>query len=271
MAGRLSVSLLLLLLVSAVRAEERDVILVLDNSAIMKRVDAKGLTSPAVGSFVEKLKGDVRAAIVLFDHSATVSVPLTTVTDESRREFLEALQKLDYRGQYPDIALALKRAIRELEVDGRGGAEKSIILLTGGLPDPGDTALVQSRLRALGYEVGPIDGIMGPKARGAIRQFQRQMGMPADGRLNKALLARLEKAYATRWQGELVAHAARAGIKVIALVWGEDFALGLDLTRFCGHFIFTKRGVRHGKEAKDIYAGVPATDGGVGPGGAQIR
>ena len=151
MAGRLSVSLLLLLLVSAVCAEERDVILVLDNSATMKRVDAKGLASSAVGGFVKKLKGDVRAAIVLFDHSATVSVPLTAVTDESRLEFLESLQKLNYRGKHPDIAIALEQAIRELEVNGRGGAEKSIILLTGGLLDQNDTVLVQARLRALGY------------------------------------------------------------------------------------------------------------------------
>jgi hypothetical protein len=111
------------------------VVLVLDNAATMKRVDAKGLARSAVGGFVEKLKGDVRAALVLFDHSATVSVPLTAVTDESRLELLEALQKLNYRGQYPDIATALDQAIHELEVHGRGGAEKSIILLTGGLLD----------------------------------------------------------------------------------------------------------------------------------------
>jgi hypothetical protein len=148
--------LTLLLFASAACAEERDVILVLDNAATMKRVDAEGLASSAAGGFIEKLKGDVRAAIVLFDHSATVSVPLTAVTDESRLEFLQALQKLNYRGQYPDIAIALEQAIRELEVNGRGGAEKSIILVTGGLLDSSDTALVQSRLRALGYEVGPI-------------------------------------------------------------------------------------------------------------------
>src|ERR671915_1454592 len=229
MTGRLSVGLLLLLLVSAAWAEERDMILVLDNSRTMEGVDARGLAGPAVSQFIEKLKGDVRAALVLFDHSATVSVPLTAVTDESRREFLEALQKLNYRGQYPDIAIALGQAIRELEVHGRGGAEKSVILLTGGLLDPSDTALVQSRLRALGYEVGPIDGIRGPKTRGAIRQFQRQVGMPADGKLNKTLLVRLEEAYAARWQGELAANAARAGIKIIAVVLGEGFALGQAL------------------------------------------
>ena len=204
-------------------------VLVLDNTGTMKRVDAKGLTSSAVGGFVEKLKGDVRAALVLFDHSATVSVPLTAVTDESRGEFLEALQKLNYRGQYPDFTIALEQAIRELEVNGRGGAEKSIILVTGGLLDPSDTALVQSRLRALGYEVSPIDGIRGPKTRGAIRQLQRQVGMPADGKLNKTLLVHLEKAYEARWQGKVAANAARAGIKVIAVVVGEGFALGQAL------------------------------------------
>ncbi|MGH9891300.1 MAG: TerC family protein [bacterium] len=229
MVARLSVGLLLPLLVAAVRAEERDVVLVLDNSSIMKRVDAKGLASPSVGRFVEKLEGDVRAAIVLFDRSATVSVPLTAVTDESRPEFLEALQQLDYRGEYPDIAIALEQAIRELEVSGRVGAEKSIILLTGGLLNPGDTALAQSRLRALGYDVGPIDGIMGPEARGAIRQFQRQMGIPGDAELSKTLLVRLEEAYGARWQGELAAKAAGAGIKVIAVVWGEDSPVGQAL------------------------------------------
>ncbi|MGH8594802.1 MAG: VWA domain-containing protein [Gammaproteobacteria bacterium] len=168
MVGRLSVWFLLLLLVAAVRAEEKDVVLVLDNSAIMQRVDAKGLASPAVGRFVENLKGDVRAAIVLFDRSATVSVPLTAVTDESRPEFRAALQQLDYRGEYPDIAIALEQGIREFEANGREEAEKSIVLLTQGLLDPPDTALVQVRLQALGYNVGPIDGVIGPKTRGAI-------------------------------------------------------------------------------------------------------
>jgi hypothetical protein len=35
----------------------------------------------------------------------------------------------------------------------------------------------------------------------------------------------------------------------------------MDLTRFSGHFIFTMRGVRDGKEAEAVRAGVPATDG----------
>jgi hypothetical protein len=88
--------------------------------------------------------------MVLFEQSATLSVPLTAVTDESRPEFLKALRKLDYRGRYPDITIALDRVIREFEVNGREGAEKWIILLTHGLLDTPDTVLVQARLSALG-------------------------------------------------------------------------------------------------------------------------
>src|SRR5918999_5270126 len=229
MVGRLLIWLVLLVLVSGAYAEERDVILVLDNAGAMKRMDAKGIAGLAVDGFVEKLKGDVRAAVVLLDRSATVFVPLIAVTDKSRLGFLETLQKLNYHGKYPDTVAALEQALREFEIHGREGAEKSIILLTGGTPDPSDTALVQSRLRALGYEVGPIDGVMGPKTRGAIRQFQRQVGMPADGKLNRTLLARLEEVYGARWQGELTAKAARAGVKVIVVALGEGSSLGQAL------------------------------------------
>jgi predicted tellurium resistance membrane protein TerC len=229
MVGRLPIWLVLLVLVSGAYAEERDVILVLDNTGAMKSVDDKGVAGSAVDGFVEKLKGDVRAAVVFLDRSATVFVPLIAVTDKSRLGFLETLQKLNYHGKYPDTVAALEQALREFEIHGREGAEKSIILLTGGTPDPSDTALVQSRLRALGYEVGPIDGVMGPKTRGAIRQFQRQVGMPADGKLNRTLLARLEEVYGARWQGELTAKAARAGVKVIVVALGEGSVLGQAL------------------------------------------
>jgi peptidoglycan hydrolase-like protein with peptidoglycan-binding domain len=77
--------------------------------------------------------------------------------------------------------------------------------------------------------VDPIDGIMGPKTRVAIRQFKRQRGIPADGKLDTTVLVRLEKPYEAGWQGKLVANAARAGMKVIAVVLGEGFAPGQAL------------------------------------------
>ncbi len=229
MLARLSMWLLLSLILPVAWAEESDVILVLDNSQTMKRVDPQGLASSAVAGAIEGFQGNVRAGVVLFDRSATLSVPLTAVTAESRPELLGALQALDYSGPYSDITVALEQAIREFEANGREKAEKSIVLLTQGLLDPPDTALVQARLQALGYNVAPIDGVIGPETRGAIREFQIQVGMPADGKLDRALLTRLEEAYKARWEGELGARATRAGIKVTTAALAGGLPLGRGL------------------------------------------
>lgn len=69
------------------------------------------------------------------------------------------------------------------------------IELTSGL-----TTRVQRRLTDLGYQPGPIDGLMGPRTRGAIRRFQADAGLPTDGRISKKLLALLEET------SELTAH-----------------------------------------------------------------
>ena len=51
---------------------------------------------------------------------------------------------------------------------------------------------VQKQLADLGYEPGPIDGAMGPKTRAAIRRYQVVVGLPVDGRVSEAFLARLD-------------------------------------------------------------------------------
>ncbi len=63
---------------------------------------------------------------------------------------------------------------------------------------PEDTALnkaqreqVQRRLNALGYNVGSVDGVLGPRSRAAIMQFQRRAGVLADGHAGGRLLAAL--------------------------------------------------------------------------------
>lgn len=50
---------------------------------------------------------------------------------------------------------------------------------------------VQSRLRALGFYDGPIDGIFGDQTREAIRRFQSAKGMAATGRLGVTEAAQL--------------------------------------------------------------------------------
>lgn len=52
---------------------------------------------------------------------------------------------------------------------------------------------VQTLLQARGYEVGSIDGVLGLKSRKAARAFQKELGWPQDGFINKALLEELRK------------------------------------------------------------------------------
>lgn len=55
----------------------------------------------------------------------------------------------------------------------------------------------QALLAALGYDVGPIDGILGPRSVAAIRAFQKDRHVEEDGKLTRPLYARLEAAPAT--------------------------------------------------------------------------
>ena len=51
---------------------------------------------------------------------------------------------------------------------------------------------IQRRLKAVGFEPGPLDGQMGPRTRKAIRAYRRAYGLAADGRPSGDLLDRLE-------------------------------------------------------------------------------
>lgn len=51
---------------------------------------------------------------------------------------------------------------------------------------------VQSQLKQSGYEVGPVDGIYGPRTRQALVDFQKDKGMQASGQIDQNLLAEMK-------------------------------------------------------------------------------
>jgi len=53
------------------------------------------------------------------------------------------------------------------------------------------TARIQNLLKILGYNPGEIDGQLGPRTRSAIREFQRDYGIPVDGVPTEELYGRL--------------------------------------------------------------------------------
>jgi len=50
--------------------------------------------------------------------------------------------------------------------------------------DRGDVKKVQETLRDKGYYTAPVDGIMGPQTRAAIRQYQQSENLPVTGHLD---------------------------------------------------------------------------------------
>jgi peptidoglycan hydrolase-like protein with peptidoglycan-binding domain len=56
---------------------------------------------------------------------------------------------------------------------------------------PGTVRDVQQALQDKGYDVGPVDGVIGPRTQSALRQFQQQQGIPSSGRLDSRTLGAL--------------------------------------------------------------------------------
>lgn len=67
---------------------------------------------------------------------------------------------------------------------------KSSDLASARRSNPTDMVM-QVRLRGLGYNPGPIDGIMGPRTRAALQRYQRDQGLLASGLLGPATRARM--------------------------------------------------------------------------------
>lgn len=61
----------------------------------------------------------------------------------------------------------------------------------GAAPSDPLVARAQRGLSAAGFAPGPVDGVIGPQTRDAVRSFQRRIGVAVDGEIDAALLRRL--------------------------------------------------------------------------------
>ncbi len=59
------------------------------------------------------------------------------------------------------------------------------------LADKPTVAYLQYRLNGMGYQAGPVDGVMGPRTRNAIASFQGKHGMASDGTISSDLLSQV--------------------------------------------------------------------------------
>jgi len=62
---------------------------------------------------------------------------------------------------------------------------------TPAVPPPAAVKTLQQQLGQLNYYEGPVDGIMGPQTIAAVKDLQRQAGLPQTGTMNPATQAAL--------------------------------------------------------------------------------
>jgi peptidoglycan hydrolase-like protein with peptidoglycan-binding domain len=96
---------------------------------------------------------------------------------------------------------------------------------------PYSTASVQRVLNDLGYSAGPVDGLMGGKARGAIRAYQTDNGLPASGEPSLTLYGHLQDSYAQRYAQPAV---PAASTQMVAEIQGLLRQRGYDVPEVTG-------------------------------------
>jgi len=118
---------------------ELDIVFVLDNSGSMRNNDPNFITREVVTNFVSDLGETARLGMVIFDETAELIEPLTTLDNaQIRASFLKSLDLIDFRGKFTNSPAGIERAVYELKTKGRGDAEKIIIFLTDGIVDTGN-------------------------------------------------------------------------------------------------------------------------------------
>lgn len=82
----------------------------------------------------------------------------------------------------------------------------------------------QYRLYQRGLPVGPIDGVVGPRTREAVRQFQQRVDLPADGALTLQTLAQLTDALDHTGRSAVggLQGGATASVRVPTLNWAAS-------------------------------------------------
>jgi peptidoglycan hydrolase-like protein with peptidoglycan-binding domain len=161
------------------------------------------------GMIAEALKDPVTAKVAL----AQFPRPANVVPESRRHAVVSSIQtQLSEIGKYDgDVdglvgpktreAIAAYQRAHDLPVDGEATEElldhirfnrRIAEIAKPAAADP-KVRLVQSGLSELGYEPGPVDGIMGDQTRDAIRQFERHRRLPESGEISERLIEELRK------------------------------------------------------------------------------
>jgi Mg-chelatase subunit ChlD len=169
---------------------ELDIVFVLDNSGSMRNNDPNFITREVVTNFVSDLGETARLGMVIFDETAELVEPLTSLDNsEIQANFLKGLGLVDFRGKFTNSPAGIERAVYELKTNGRSQAEKIIIFLTDGIVDTGN------KNQDLEKEKWLKEDLTQDSRKAGIRIFGIAFTDSADFRLIQTLALRTEGEY----------------------------------------------------------------------------
>ncbi len=90
-----------------------------------------------------------------------------------------------------NLGKGMKKTLSEMKGEGytTPSSSRRITPPNGGKsskePNAAQVKQAQEQLKAAGFDPGPLDGILGPKARAALREYQAAQGLPTTGMLDE--------------------------------------------------------------------------------------
>jgi len=152
----------------------------------------------------------IAAAVALAIGSATALARDNSYVDSTTiREVQQTLHKRGFRAgpidgiMGPSTQVALKSFQQSENLETTGQLNRQTLVALGLQPDPlsgverqavygrSTVRKVQQTLNNRGFHAGPVDGVMNPGTRSALRDFQKSENLEATGMLNEQTLAAL--------------------------------------------------------------------------------
>jgi hypothetical protein len=203
-----------------------DILSVLNRVAIEVQASTDGRQVPtAQASLLQKVylelgSGDDGAAIAYDQQEAMYQAALQMDSLRAWRLYIErfpegffgemaamALDRLQSRALLEDLGIEIGD-VDELDRSSIPNAVAQGIERTLGVSTD-DVRAAQADLARLGYNVGPVDGVIGPRTRGAIAAFQSDTGLPPNGILTAATATALGVDLALSSSPAVPPHSAR--------------------------------------------------------------
>jgi cell wall-associated NlpC family hydrolase len=120
-----------------------------------------------------------------------------------------------------------------------------------------EVVTLQSNLRSIGYEVGPIDGIFGSKTQAAVRSFQRNSNIQVDGIVGPMTQQTLTQALRSTTttdrnkKTQAILNTAKS-LTGVPYLWGGSTVSGFDCSGYT-RYVFAKNGINLPRTSKEQY------------------